>query len=318
MSPAHSMDSRIKDAGLEGMRVDVFIAEHLGLFSRSQVKARVTSITVNGVSARLSRRLSVGDIVSLAWEDPPSSQLEPQDIPLAVMFQNEDATVVDKPQGMVVHPGSGNHSGTLVNALLFHDRRLAEGFASGTPRPGIVHRLDKDTSGVIVVARNARAHEALAAQFRDRSARKRYLAIVCGRLPAAEGRIATRLARDPRNRKRFACTASGGRIAITRYRVLRCFERAAEAWSLVLLAPRTGRTHQLRVHLRHLGAPILGDPIYGKPCPRFPGATLMLHARSLAIRLPGEADVRTFVSPLPERFEQVLTALQNLSPRKGL
>jgi 23S rRNA pseudouridine1911/1915/1917 synthase len=318
MSPAHSMESRIDDPVLKGMRVDVYVAERLGLFSRSQAKARITSISVNGAPARLSRRLSIGDLVALAWEDPPASLVEPEDIPLSVMFQNDDATVVDKPQGMVVHPGSGNHSGTLVNALLFHDRKLAEGFESGTPRPGIVHRLDKDTSGVIVIARHARAHEALAAQFRDRSVRKRYLAIVCGALPAAQGRIETRLARDPRNRKRFACTTTGGRLAITRYRVLRSFQRAGEAWALVLLAPRTGRTHQLRVHLRHIGAPILGDPIYGKPCPRFPDATLMLHARSLGIRLPGEANARAFVSPLPERFERVLAELQSLSPRKGL
>jgi 23S rRNA pseudouridine1911/1915/1917 synthase len=218
----------------------------------------------------------------------------------------------------VVHPGSGNHTGTLLNALLFHCRGLAEGFPADDPRPGIVHRLDKETSGVIIAAKNARAHEFLASQFQDRSVQKRYVALAAGSLPAGAGRIETRLARDPRNRKLFSAVAAGGRSSLTLYRVLHTYTAGKAAYSFVLLAPRTGRTHQLRVHLRHLGAPIVGDPLYGHADPVLPGATLMLHARHLRILLPGEDQQRTFSSPLPERFRAMIRTLQSFSPRKGL
>jgi 23S rRNA pseudouridine1911/1915/1917 synthase len=181
-----------------------------------------------------------------------------------------------------------------------------------------VHRLDKDTSGVIIVAKNPRAHEALAAQFRARTVAKRYVAIVQGRLPAPEGRIEARLARDARNRKRFTCVVTGGRTAATRYRTLRYVGPAPSRYALVLLAPRTGRTHQLRVHMKHIGAPIVGDSLYGKPDPALPGATLMLHSRSLRIVLPGEDSPRVFSSPLPERFLAAVRSIQSFSPRNGL
>ena len=300
------------------MRLDVYVALRLGLFSRSQARARIVSARVNGSPARLARKLRVGDVVSVEWTDPPPSELAPEDIPLAVLFENADVVVIDKPQGMVVHPGSGNASGTLVNALLFRYVGLAGAFGEENGRPGIVHRLDKETSGAIVVARNVAAHEMLAAQFRDRTTRKRYLAIVQGALRAREGRIDSRLARDPRDRKSFTCVAIGGRTASTRYRVLKRFGDEKSAYSLVLLAPRTGRTHQLRVHMKSLGTPILGDPLYGRRDPLFPEARLMLHARSLSIRLPGEEQPRTFVSPLPPRFRALMKQLQSLSPSTGL
>jgi 23S rRNA pseudouridine1911/1915/1917 synthase len=317
MNPRHA-EARVSDAADAGTRLDVFITERLGLFSRSQAKARIVSVEVNGVSARLSRRLKTGDHVTISYSDPPASELLPEDIPLVVLFENDDVVVIDKPQGMVVHPGSGNRTGTLLNALLFHAAGMRDGFASTDPRPGIVHRLDKETSGVIITAKNARSHEYLAAQFHDRTVRKRYLAVVRGRPAQDEGRIEAGLARDPRNRKRFACVASGGRASLTRYRVMRRFGGGAECYALILCAPKTGRTHQLRVHLRHIGLPILGDPLYGTRDARFPDATLMLHARSLRIRLPGEEEPRTFVSPVPPRFQELLSALQSFSPNKGL
>ena len=226
--------------------------------------------------------------------------------------------MIDKPQGLVVHPGSGNRSGTLVNAVLFHSRQLAEGFPPEDPRPGIVHRLDKETSGVIIVAKSPAAHHFLAGQFQERTVRKRYIAVVQGRLPSDNGRIETRLARDPRDRKRFACVLSGGKLAVTRYRVLRTFAAGRDVYTYVLLAPRTGRTHQLRLHMRHVGCPILGDSLYGRHDARFPGASLSLHARSLAIRLPGENTTRMFSAPVPPRFRSLLTELQSFSPRNGL
>jgi 23S rRNA pseudouridine1911/1915/1917 synthase len=218
----------------------------------------------------------------------------------------------------VVHPGSGNHSGTLVNALLHHCGGLADSFGVDTPRPGIVHRLDKDTSGVIIVAKNLAAHEMLARQFQERRARKRYIAVVAGALPEKEGIIDTRIARDPNDRTKFTCVRSGGRQAVTRYRLLRVFPVGAARYGYVLIAPRTGRTHQIRVHMKYLGAPVLGDPLYGRGDTRFPHATLMLHARSLAIVIPGEQAPRTFTAPIPARFHDVLRELQSFSPRKGL
>ena len=311
MSAPRVAEARLADPGLVGIRLDVFVADQLGLFSRSQAKSRIVEASVNGKPVRLSRRLKLGDAISVTWVDAPPISLAAEDIPLEVLFENEDAIVIDKRAGMVVHPGSGNWSGTLVNAVLHRCKEIGGAFGGGDPRPGIVHRLDKDTSGVIVVAKNPRAHEMLAEQFRARSARKRYVAVLKGRLPGPTGRIETLLARDPRDRKKFACVSAGGRRALTFYTVLKEYD----GYTLASLRPRTGRTHQLRVHMRHLKAPILGDPLYGRPDPRFPEATLMLHARSLAIRLPGESEPRVFTAPLPNRFRAVLKELQSLSSR---
>jgi 23S rRNA pseudouridine1911/1915/1917 synthase len=304
----------VDDPSCAGMRLDAFLAEHLGLFSRSQAKGRVIFLAVNGAPARLGKKLKLGDKVSLSWAEPPDPGLEPQDIPLSIVFENEDVIVLDKPQGMVVHPGSGNPRGTLVNALLFHCAKLTREFGEGDPRPGIVHRLDKDTSGLLIVAKNASSHDFLARQFQARSTRKTYLAIVKGSPQPRAGSIETRIARDPRNRRKFTNVGSGGRLAVTSWRTLRLFD----GYSLVALAPKTGRTHQLRVHMRHLRIPILGDPLYSRRDPRFPDATLMLHARRLAILLPGEKVPRVFLSPLPQRMRLLIDQLQSFSPRNGL
>ncbi len=318
------LDRRIDlPAGAE-VRLDVYLSEHLGLFSRSQARGRLVEVSVNGAAARLARRVRDGDILHLSYRDPPPLDLLPQDIPLDVCFENADVIVVDKPAGMVVHPGSGNRSGTFLNALLGHCRELASRFGAEDARPGIVHRLDKDTSGILIAAKSPEAHAFLARQFHERVVRKRYLAITMGVPSPSQGLIEDRIARDPRHRKRFMSVASGGRLAATRYRVLRSFAAQGDAgrgpsrYALVLLAPKTGRTHQLRVHLKGLGAPILGDAVYGKRDPRFPDASLMLHARSLSIVLPGEREPRTFAARLPDRFRQVVRRLQSFSPRSGL
>jgi len=296
------------------MRLDLYISERLSLFSRSQARSRIVSLRVNGAPARLGKRLKLGDTISLAWTAAPPPRLLPEDIPLDVIFENDDAIVVDKPQGMVVHPGSGNPGGTLANALLFQCEGLAQRFGQDDPRPGIVHRLDKETSGVIIAAKSPAAHEHLARQFHDHAARKTYIALVKGALPSARGKIETRLARDARDRKRFAVVSTGGRPAVTFWHVL----RSTNGYSLVSLRPATGRTHQLRVHMLHMRTPILGDPLYARRDPRIPDATLMLHARRLRITLPGEEAPRDFSSPLPRRFRDALAVIQSFSPRKGL
>lgn len=311
MRGTHAASAVVEGPAADGVRLDVFISDHMRLFSRSQVRARVVCAEVNGKPARLGRRLKKGDEVRVTWSDLPPLSPAAESIPLSILYEDADTLVVDKPQGMVVHPAAGNWTGTLVNAVLGHCGGLGDAFGGGEPRPGIVHRLDKDTSGVIVVAKNPAALEQLAAQFRSRAARKRYIAIVQGTLPAPSGRIETRLGRHPRDRKRFACLRTGGKPAVTYYRVLRQYP----GYALVSLRPLTGRTHQLRVHMRHLGAPVLGDPLYGRSDARFPGAGLMLHARSLEIRLPGQEERQRFDAPLPARFRRVLRELQSLSPR---
>jgi 23S rRNA pseudouridine1911/1915/1917 synthase len=320
--PPHVIECRVELAPGEGIRLDVYVSEQLGLFSRSQARGRILGAAVNGIPARLARKVRQGDMVTLSYVDAAPTDLVPQDIPLDVLFENDEVIVIDKRQGMVVHPGSGNATGTLLNALLYHCREIPDRFPSGDPRPGIVHRLDKETSGVIIAAKNLKAHAFLANQFHERQTRKRYLALTLGSPPGPTGRVEDRLARDPRDRKKFTWVQEGGRTALTYYRVLRtCTSgqvQSGDLYGLVLLAPRSGRTHQLRVHMKRLGTPILGDPLYGRRDERFPEATLMLHARSLSIVLPGESAARTFLSPVPDRFRLLLRQLQSFSPSNGL
>jgi len=296
-----------------GFRLDRYIAERLGILSRSQLKVRKLCARVNGKSVKLSRLVSDGDLLELEWEEPEASFLIPQKIPLEILYEDSRVVVLNKRQGMVVHPGAGNKSGTLANALLYRrlsrsngDGHVPEGFGPEGFRPGIVHRLDKDTSGVIIAAWDDEALAFLAAQFKERSTRKTYLALTKGVPPNKSGTISTRLTRDPRDRKRFVCSDMNGKQALSWYKVLETYGD----YALVALRPKTGRTHQLRVHLKQLGCPILGDPIYGRKDQMFPEATLMLHAYLLTIELLDGKGARTFKSPVPARFRQVLLRLR--------
>jgi 23S rRNA pseudouridine1911/1915/1917 synthase len=285
------------------LRLDRYVSEILRLFSRSQIKARCLNVKINGKPVKLSRLVKMGDILELRWEDEPAQCLIPQDIPLEIVYEDGRCVVVNKAQGMVVHPGAGNRQGTLANALYFRRQQHNESHAAGL-RPGIVHRLDKETSGLIIAAYDDESHAFLARQFNDRKVIKKYAAIVCGMPKEKEGRIETFISRDPRDRKRFA-VSNAGKTAVTFYKVIKSLQN----YSLVMLRPRTGRTHQLRVHLRHIGHPILGDPVYGYADKNFPHAPLMLHSKTLAIILPGETERRIFSSPLPERFSEIITKL---------
>jgi 23S rRNA pseudouridine1911/1915/1917 synthase len=294
-------------------RADAYIAEFSGALSRSQIKARGAVIRVNGAEAKVSRPLKEGDKLEVLWADEAPDSIEAEDIPLSIIYEDARVVVVDKAQGMVTHPGAGNRRGTLANAVLHLAQR--DRVASPAARAGIVHRLDKDTSGVLIAAKDLEAQVFLAEQFKERQVRKEYLAIVRGRPVPAKGRIADRLGRDKRDRKRFAEVAEGGRTAVTDYCVLATWSSAGggsvrgESYSFVSLRPKTGRTHQLRVHMAGLGTPILGDPIYGRKDGRFPVATLMLHAYRLRITLPGATEASLFRAPLPVRFKETLLAL---------
>jgi 23S rRNA pseudouridine1911/1915/1917 synthase len=289
----------------EGLRLDRYVAEELKLLTRSQLKAKLLGARINGKPVKLSRPVKSGDLLELSWTEPEPLNLIPEEIPLRILYEDRRVVVINKAQGMVVHPGAGNRTGTLANALLFHHESYTAGMVPGNFRPGIVHRLDKDTSGVIIAAYDDSALAFLADQFKARTVKKTYAAIVQGTPKEPQGIIETRIVRDSRNRKRFTVSADRGKSAVTRYGVIRSWG----AYSLLLLRPRTGRTHQLRVHLRHLGHPILGDGVYGLPDKRFPRATLMLHALTLTITLPGQNVPNLFKAPLPARFKDVIEVI---------
>ena len=291
----------------ESIRLDRYAAEILRLLSRSQIKSRCLEAKLNGKDVKISRLVKNGDELQLCWQPSVPLYLEPENIPLKKIYEDDRCVVINKEQGMVVHPGAGNYSGTLANALLWnHTTRYEQQHY----RNGIVHRLDKDTSGVIIAAYDDEALAFLSAQFKAKTVRKRYLALVQGIPQNNKGAILTRLIRDPRDRKRFTAIPNeagltnkqAGKIALTRYRLLKSWP----GYSLLLLEPRTGRTHQLRVHLKYLGNPIAGDPVYNPQC----DGTLMLHALSLAIVIPGESKQRLFKAPMPTRFKEKIKELE--------
>ncbi|WP_428768941.1 RluA family pseudouridine synthase [Treponema sp. HNW] len=306
------------DISLCPLRLDIY-ASTVQNISRSRLKTGLRLISVNGKAAKLSLRLKGGEEVFIEWEDPLPEFIEPQNIPLDILFENEDVTVVNKAQGMVTHPGAGNRSATLVNALLYH-WGSAEKLGEAAFRTGIVHRLDKDTSGVLIAAKNREAEVFLQTEFKKRRVKKEYIAIVQGHPPSLYGEIKNHIARSPSNRKKFAVSKNPetGKSAYTVYRCIGIYG----PYSLMRIQIKTGRTHQIRVHMKHLGCPVLGDPLYGKKDALFTDASLMLHARRLGIRLPyikteensgalktGKRDLQTFKAPVPLRFKKVLKTL---------
>ena len=299
--PEHYLTITIEE-GNEGERLDTYLASVVQICSRSQLPQYRIEVQQSGKPVKLSRRVRPGETYSVKYTEPQAPDIVPEDIALPILYEDEDVVVIDKPQGMVVHPAHGNYSGTLVQGLLYHCGIREGHLSSENLRPGIVHRLDKDTSGVIITAKHKKAQEYLASQFRRRKVKKVYYAVIKGRPPEQEGIIDRQICRDRAHRKRFTVTESGGKTAITRYKL----KRNLDGYSLLALSPKTGRTHQLRVHCTSMGHPVLGDPIYARRDSRYPDATLMLHAFSLKISLPGDREIHTFRAPLPERFSSFL------------
>jgi len=295
-----------------GTRIDKYIAERAPELSRSFVQKLLDEggVTVGGCVPKASYRVEVGDLVVVRLPPAETSVIRAETIPLSIIYEDQDIVVVDKPAGMVVHPAHGHHSGTLVNALLAHCSDLAG--IGGELRPGIVHRLDKDTSGLLVVAKNDAAHRDLQRQFKQRLVHKTYLALLEGLLPTTQGTIEAPIGRDLRQRKRMAVVTRGGRLARTEYRVQ---ERLAQH-TLVEAEPITGRTHQIRVHFAHIGHPIAGDRVYGYRKQRLPLDRHFLHAARLVLTLPGAAEPVEFTSNLPDDLASILDRLrQEMEPK---
>lgn len=279
--------------------------------TRSQIKRRNVKAAVNGKDVKISFLVKTGDALELSWDKDAPCSLIAEDIPLDVIYEDDAVVVVNKAQGMVVHPAAGNWSGTLANALLwrFHHSSRTAGDAS-SHRPFIVHRLDKDTSGVIIAASDIDALNFLQNEFKSRRVRKTYVAITQGIPSEEKGLISTHITRDGKNRKCFTASDDKGKFSVTGFRVIKKFSFAGSQYALVRLRPKTGRTHQIRVHLKHSLCPVLGDPIYGKKDKNFPDARLMLHARRLGIALPGNNVQSVFSAEIPVRFKSVLNKLK--------
>jgi 23S rRNA pseudouridine1911/1915/1917 synthase len=282
-----------------GERLDVFVTRRLDGLTRSRVRRLIDDghIQVDGEVAKASLRLEEGQKVSVALPEPTPSAAQPEPIPLDVIYEDADLLVINKPPGMTVHPAPGHATSTLVNAVLAHSHDLSG--IGGVIRPGIVHRLDRDTSGIIVVAKNDAAHTALAGQLKERQVEKTYVALVEGTPKPAEGVIDAPIARDPRNRQRMAIV-EGGRDSVTSYRVV---ERLSGV-SLVEARPKTGRTHQIRVHLAAIGHPIVGDRVYGHISPL--AGRQFLHASRIVFAHPATGARMELEAPLPSDLRDVL------------
>ena len=289
-------------------RLDKFLVELLQEFSRSRIQALIADgfVDVNGHAARKAgQTLESGFNVTVRIPLPVPTNLIAENIPLDIVFENDDLIVVNKPAGMVVHPSAGHASGTLVNAMLGYDPDI-EGIG-GEERPGIVHRLDKETSGLILLAKNERAHRWLQDQFRLRKVEKIYLALVDGKPPTPSGRVEAYIGRDPSHRKRMAIVPeSRGRESISEYKTVESFTNH----TLLEFHPLTGRTHQIRLHCAFLGCPIVGDEVYGRKKSSVAINRHFLHAYRLKIILPREKEPRNFEAALPDELEFVLTSLR--------
>jgi len=297
------------DPRLAGQRLDRAMATALADLSRTQIQRLIADglVAVDGSPApKAGLKVEGGEQVVVRLPPVVPRALEPEAIPLAIVYEDDDLLVVDKPAGMIVHPSAGHMRGTLAHAVLGHVPDI-EG-VGGEQRPGIVHRLDKETSGLIVVAKNDRAHRELQRQFKARSVEKVYLALLDGAPPTERGRIETPVGRDPRERKRMAVVPGDlGREAITEYRVVESFK----AHTLVEARPRTGRTHQIRVHFAFLGCPVAGDTVYGRRRSTLDLPRHFLHATRLTLALPRTGAQRTFEARLPVELEQVLNSLRS-------
>lgn len=290
----------------EGKRTDVFLAERLGI-SRANVQKMIEAerISLGLTIVKANHKVKEGESFLVRYPEAVPMELAAENIPLDILYEDQDVVVINKARGMVVHPASGNYTGTLVNALLYHCKNLSG--INGVIRPGIVHRLDKDTTGVIVVAKNDAAHISLSEQIQTKSARRTYLVVVRGNVKQDSGRVETLIGRDSKDRKKMAVVSKNGRDAITEYEVMERFGR----FTLLRCRLLTGRTHQIRVHLEYLGYPVVGDPKYSPQKTPFSINGQALHSYELTFKHPRTGEEMSFTAPLPEDMKKIITRLRN-------
>ena len=285
-------------------RIDKVLNERLTDYSRSQIQQWIKEqhVSIDGKVIKANYKVSAGDHVLIEIPVPETLDLVPENMNLEIVYEDKDVVVVNKPQGMVVHPSAGHPNGTLVNGLLYQIKNLST--INVVVRPGIVHRIDKDTSGLLMVAKNDRAHESLAKQLKDKTSLRKYVALVHGEIPHEKGRIEAPIGRSKVNRKMQA-VIEGGKSAVTHFEVLKRFE----GYTLIELQLETGRTHQIRVHMNYIGYPVAGDPLYG-PKKTLKGNGQFLHAKLLGFEHPTTGENMVFEAPLPEIFKKTLKQLQ--------
>lgn len=295
----------VEDAGT---RVDVWLSAKLRR-SRSYLQSRIENggVRVNGETVRANYRVRRGNAVRAEIPDVKPLEVSAENIALDVLYEDSDIIVINKPKGMVVHPAAGNYSGTLVNALMHHCGDSLSGI-NGVTRPGIVHRLDKDTSGVLVAAKNDKAHAGLAQQIKEHSVTRRYLAVVAGNIKEDAAKIDAPIGRHPADRKKMAVNVKNGRSAVTHIRVLERFK----GYTYVEARLETGRTHQIRVHMSYIGHPVLGDTVYGPKKQEFHTDGQALHAAILGFVHPVRNEYMEFEAPLPEYFQKLLKELKKI------
>lgn len=291
----------------EDLRLDAFLAGRIPELSRSRVQQLIESgcVTLEGQMLKKNYRVGAGDLFSVSVPDAKPLDVQPEPIPLDIVYEDDDLIVLNKPKGLVVHPAPGHESGTLVNALLYHCGDTLSGIG-GVTRPGIVHRLDMDTSGLMLCAKNDRAHQLLSAQLSDRSLSRVYEAILRGTPKDTEGTVDAPIGRHPLDRKKMAVTQNHSRRAVTHFRVLETFS----GYSYVQCKLETGRTHQIRVHMAHLGHPVAGDPLYGGGKSELGLTSQCLHARFIRFVHPATGEHMSFSSELPPEFMQALSRLR--------
>lgn len=304
------MEELITLTATENMRCDKYIAENVETVSRSYIKNLFDEgkITVNGQMKSASYKLKVGDVIEFNVPEPEEIEAEAENIPLDIVYEDSELLVINKPRGMVVHPAPGNNTGTLVNAVLYHCQGNLSGI-NGQLRPGIVHRIDKDTTGLLVVAKTNDAHLFLSDQLGDRSLSREYFALVHGNIKEDEGRVDAPIGRSENDRKKMTVTHKNSRDAITDFFV----EERFGLYTLVRCKLKTGRTHQIRVHMKHIGHPIVGDKTYGVKKEEFNLLGQLLHAGKIGFIHPITKEKVYCSAPLPEDFEKVLNLLRNRS-----
>lgn len=288
-------------------RIDKWISEKNPDITRSAVQKMISdgNVTVNGKTVSKNYKVSAGDEVVINVPEPAELSAEPEDIPVEIVYEDDDLLVVNKPKGMVVHPAAGNYSGTLVNALMFHCKgRLSS--INGVIRPGIVHRIDKNTSGLLIVAKNDSSHRHLALQIKEHSFTREYEAVVCGKFREMTGTVDAPVGRHKTDRKKMCVTDQNSRNAVTHYTVLEQYGKHA----YIRLRLETGRTHQIRVHMKYIGHPVFGDDVYGTPYKGIEGQCL--HARKIGFIHPSTGEYMEFDSELPEYFTEVLDKIKNI------